>query len=176
MTKMAASDFGTGILETARLLLAGAAVVCLCTCDKAKPGRDAEPQELISRFLALPVEVDEFWNESRIPGHVMRSIGFNHSLGLFFFWEMSDIGANAAKPSCWGSYSKAQGTVELRLPFGLAHGMRFETRDGAECLVPDGMTVEEAQTKGWLLIRRKGASFDDPFGLQGDDLTVFDQP
>ena len=160
----------------ARLFLMWAAAACLCGCDKREREQDRDAEALIARAHDPWVEVDEFWNQACSPGHVKRSIGFNYSLGLFVFWELSDIPPFTSKPQCWGSFSKAEGRVKLRLPFGLEHRMRLETHDGVECLVPYGMTVEEAQTNGWLLIRRKGASFDRPFDIERDEVTVFDRP
>ncbi len=155
------------------LLLAWTAAAGLCGCDKRE--REDEMAAIARKFDNW-TEVDEFWNSARQPGGVMRSIGVNDSLGVFVFWETSDIPRMSSEPRCRGSCPWVGEKIELWLPFDLKHGMRIETLDGVECMMPEDMTMEAARTSGWLLIRRKEASFDRPFHVGENELTVFDVP
>ena len=159
-------DSGTGVLKAAKFLLI---VLWLQACEREQVPCSIDNARTIDPYGSF----ETFWSSSQRPGLIGRSLAFNQKYGVYCYWEAKDIGPNSSDHSSKGIYSESNNTYSIYHPFGNPFVMKRILLNNVECLLPDNMRQEDAIRSGWLLIRREGASIDNPFGMK--ESTRFDR-
>jgi hypothetical protein len=118
-------------------------------------------------------KTQEFWISPMIPGRDVRSICMDPDTGLYMLWEQILDMPNIRAHSLYGYYEEKENSIVFGTPYGDKFYVKKEKINGIDVILPQSLTVKDAISQSWLMVRRSGASVDDPFRF--DELTIFDR-